>query len=153
MKIILEGVDGSGKTSLAEQLSRQTGYPIIHHSKPETEEDRLGMLQMYLKDCKSKTNAILDRSWYSELVYGKVMRNKSYINIPQMYELEETLAKTGGLIIYCTGLASILWKVAMHRGEDYITNQTDFMALCNEYDTIMNLPHYIPVVKHEFKQI
>ena len=40
MIIIIEGPDGAGKTTLAEQISRQTKYPIIHRTKPKNEEEK-----------------------------------------------------------------------------------------------------------------
>ena len=41
MILIIEGPDGAGKTTLAEQISGQTGWPIEHRSKPETPEEKL----------------------------------------------------------------------------------------------------------------
>ena len=37
MIIIIEGPDGSGKTTLAEKLSRQTKYPILHRTQPKSD--------------------------------------------------------------------------------------------------------------------
>jgi thymidylate kinase len=149
MIIILEGIDGSGKTTLAEQLSRQTGYPIIHRSKPETEEDRQQMMKSYIDVCKQHKNAIFDRCWYSELAYGPVMRDKSVMTYPQMYELERLLAKSGAIIIYCTGSIATLWHRAHHRGEAYIINRSDFNEIYENYKGIMAMPHLIPVVGYE----
>ena len=41
MIIIIEGPDGSGKTTLANQLSKQTGYKIIHRVQPKSEEENV----------------------------------------------------------------------------------------------------------------
>ena len=49
MIIIIEGPDGSGKTTLAEKLSRQTKYPIIHRSQPKTDEEKKLMMGEYLQ--------------------------------------------------------------------------------------------------------
>ena len=37
MIFILEGPDGSGKTTLANQLSKQTGFKVIHKVQPKTD--------------------------------------------------------------------------------------------------------------------
>lgn len=153
MIIILEGPDGSGKTTLAKQLSRQTGYPYEHRSKPENEEEKAKMMIEYLQMCKSRQNLIVDRCWYSEMVYGKVMRDQSYIDYTQMYELERMLAKGGAIIIYCTASKAALWMRATQRGEDYITSRDDFNAICEEYEKLMSVPHYIPVVRYEYKEV
>ena len=93
MIIIIEGPDGAGKTTLAEQISRQTKYPIIHRTKPKNEEEKKRMMGEYLQTIRSGKNMIFDRCWYSEMAYGPVMRDSSVISYPQMYELEEQLAK------------------------------------------------------------
>lgn len=153
MIIIIEGPDGSGKTTLAQQLSRQTGMPFEHRSKPETPEEKALMMGEYLQLAKSSRNVILDRCWYSEMVYGKVMRDQAYIDYPQMYELERMLAKHGAIIIYCTGSKATLWMRCTKRGEDYITCRDDFNAICEEYDKLMSVPHYVPVVRYEYKEV
>lgn len=153
MFIIVEGPDGSGKTTLANQISAQTGFPVEHRSKPETQEEKDAMMQGYLDLVKSNRNAILDRCWYSEMVYGRVMRDQAYMDYPQMYELERGLAKHGAILIHCTGQPSVLYKRARLRGEDYITSLDDFKAICNEYNRLMACPHHIPVVRYEYKSL
>ena len=61
MIIIIEGPDGSGKTTLAEKLSRQTKYPIIHRSQPKTDEEKKLMMGEYLQTIRSGKNMIFDR--------------------------------------------------------------------------------------------
>lgn len=149
MLIVIEGPDGAGKTTLAEQISRQTRYPIQHMDRPRTEEDRVKMYDVYMKLAKSKKNVILDRSWYSEIVYGTTVRKETHISFIDMYKLEEAVSKNGGgMIIYCTGPIEELWKRATTRGEDYITEKAIFVDICRAYDELMDIPHTIPVVKH-----
>lgn len=151
MIIILEGPDGSGKSTLASTISKMTKWPVEHRSKPNTPEEKQRMMEDYLSLVKSGRNVILDRCWYSEMVYGKVMRDQSYIEYPQMYELEKHLAKSGALIIYCTGPVNTLWKRCTSRGEDYITSRDDFANICAEYDSLMGCPHHIPVLRYEYE--
>jgi thymidylate kinase len=153
MIIIIEGPDGSGKTTLAEQLSRQTGYPILHRSHPKTEEEKKLMMGEYLQAIKGNKNFIFDRCWYSEMAYGPVMRDDSVISYPQMYELERQLAKSGAVVIYCTGPEAALWMRCQRRGEEYIICRDNFKAIYNNYEDIMSVPHYIPVVKYEYKEV
>lgn len=153
MILIIEGPDGSGKTTLAQQLSRQTGYPIVHRSQPKTEEEKKLMMGEYLQSIKNGKNVIFDRCWYSEMAYGPVMRDDSVITYPQMYELERQLAKAGALIIYCTGQEPALWMRCTRRGEEYITCRDNFKAIYKNYEDIMNAPHYVPVVRYEYKEV
>lgn len=153
MIIIIEGPDGSGKTTLAEKLSRQTGYPIIHRTQPKTDEEKKLMMDEYLQAILSGKNMIFDRCWYSEMAYGPVMRDSSVISYPEMYELEEHLTRRGAIIIYATGPRAALWQRCQKRGEDYITSRDDFNAICENFDKIMRVPHHIPVVRYEYKDL
>ena len=153
MIIIIEGPDGSGKTTLAEQLSRQTGYRMIHRSQPKSEEEKKLMMGEYLQLIKNNKNVIFDRCWYSEMAYGPVMRDASVIRYPEMYELERMLAKNGALIIYCTGSEAALWMRCTQRGEDYITSRDAFKEIHKNFEEIMSIPHLVPVVRYEYKEV
>lgn len=153
MIIIIEGPDGAGKTTLAEKISRQTKYPIIHQSQPKSEEEKKRMLGEYIQIIRSNKNAIFDRCWYSEMAYGPVMRGESAISYPGMYELEELLARSGAILIYATGPKALLWQRCQRRGEEYVTSRDNFNAICDNYDTIMNVPHLIPVTTYGYKDL
>ena len=149
MIIIIEGPDGSGKTTLANQLSKQTGYKIIHRTQPKTEEDKAIMMVEYLDAIWSKENMIFDRCWYSEMVYGPVMRDASVISYAQMYDLERRLMEVGAMIIYCTDAKQVLWARCQERGEDYIVDRTTFDSICDGFDALFTLPHLIPIMTYK----
>lgn len=154
MIIILEGPDGSGKTTLANQIAEQTGYMLLHRSQPKTDEDKKRMMDEYLQVIRTGKNCIFDRSWYSEMVYGPVMRDASVISYPQMYDLERSLTKRGAIIIYCTQTMETLWQRCGKRGEDYITDIKTFSEICKGFDALMfGVPHLIPVVRYEYKEM
>lgn len=154
MIIIIEGPDGSGKSTLAEQLHRQTGYTVLHRTQPKTEEDKQRMMEEYIQVIRAGKNVIMDRSWYSEMVYGPVMRDTSIISYLQMYELERMVAKNGAIVIHCTAPETTLWKRCLRRGEDYITKRDTFHEICVGFRDLMhNVPHLIPVVTYEYEDV
>lgn len=153
MIFIIEGPDGSGKSTLAETLAKQTGYPVVHMSNPKTEEEKANMLNEYLGIIESGRNVIFDRCWYSEMVYGPIMRGASVINYPSMYMLESKLAKRGAMIIYCTDKPKTLWRRATKRGEEYITDYNKFESICAGFDVLMSVPHIVPVVKYGYEDL
>jgi len=149
MIFILEGPDGAGKTTLAEQLAVSTGYNIVHRTKPNNEEEKQQMMAMYMDAMRKGTNAIFDRCWYSEMVYGAIMRDASYISDKQMRTLESLLANNGGLIIHCTDTIDRLWERCLKRGEDYITDCTTIGLIKMKFEYVMHsLPHAVPVVRY-----
>ena len=153
MIIIIDGPDGSGKSTLAAKLSKQTGYPVVHRSAPKSAEEKAAMMQMYLQAIKEGKNIIWDRCWYSEMVYGPVMRDEHVITYPQMYELERLLAKRGAIIIYCTDKPEVLWRRCALRGEDYVPSYEVFIDICKGYEELMNAPHIVPVVKYGYEDL
>lgn len=154
MIIILEGPDGSGKSTLAEKLRRQTGYALLHRSQPKSEEDKARMMNEYMQVIKSGKNCIFDRAWYSEMVYGPVMRDASAIDYPMMYDLEKQLTHCGGIIVHCTGPLKTLWKRCTMRGEDYIVDKDKYEAIYTGYGQLMHdVPHFVPVLTYEYKDL
>lgn len=97
--IILEGIDKTGKTTLANYLSKELGFPIIKFSEPKKGEDP------YYEYCKflanTDLNCILDRYYLSELVYGRIKRGKSEIDKVKQKILELALQKCNVMAVYC----------------------------------------------------
>lgn len=153
MIIILEGPDGSGKTTLANKIKDQTGYTLLHRSH-STDANAKSLFDEYAQVLKSGKNCIMDRSWYSEMVYGPVMRKVSAISYPQMYELEKLAAKYGAIVIHCTAPESVLWKRCLRRGEDYVTKRETFHDICTGFDQLMHaVPHLIPITSYEYEDM
>lgn len=150
MIIIIEGPDGSGKSTLAKRLSDQTGMPIKHRSKPKSEKEKIEMFNSYIEDIKSGKDLIMDRCWYSEMVYGEVMRDQTYITKEQMWEMETLMLKTsGGFVIHATDTTENLWDRANERGEEYITNIYTLNEIKGGYERLFHdVPHMIPVVRY-----
>lgn len=150
MKIIIEGPDGAGKSTLARQLSNYFGFPIQHRSKPNSEEEKQKMFDDYIYQAKWPSNIIYDRFLYSEMVYGNIMRDASVITTEQMYEVEHILSETGGLVIFCDNNLENLWKECTERGEAYILQKDTLSKIQTAYRNLMlRDTHLIPVFKYE----
>lgn len=152
MVIVIDGPDGSGKTTLAKKLADITGYTYAHFSYPTSDWERKQMVDKY-KEMIKRSCVIFDRSWYSEMVYGPIMRGESCVSRVDMQDLELLLAKYGGIIIYCTDHPEVLWQRATSRGEDYIKDYETFLKVCAGFDDVLGVQHLVPVFKYDYKDL
>lgn len=152
MFYIVEGPDGAGKTTLVNQLvAAHPGAKVLHFGKPTTDEEAFNYWQVYLQAIKDNAKtpvAIFDRSWYSDMVYGPVMRNRTEMSNENMEILELAVkACGGGVILYLTANISVLWKRCKQRGETYITCMDQLSKLREAYEYVMKKPAYLPVIR------
>lgn len=151
MIIILEGPDGSGKSHLAEQLSKSFGYPILHRCKTTDTEAKKELMKKYKEIIVNNQNYIFDRCWYSEYVYGNIFKDETVISYKEILSLEKQLTKNGAMVIYCTGKPCELFERCSSRGEDYITSFELFVRIKHSYDVLFKIEkHFIPILEYEF---
>jgi nicotinamide riboside kinase len=65
-RIIVEGADQQGKSTLCKLLSEELGWKVIHYGKPNADFD-------FTTGYKLPENTISDRNFLSEIVYSKVV--------------------------------------------------------------------------------
>ena len=151
---IIDGPDGAGKTTLVKKIiEANPGAITMHFSKPNSDEEAFNYWKVYLEALKKSAGAsvvIFDRSWYSDMVYGPVMRGREEMTKENMETLELAVrALGGGLILYCTGKPEVLWRRCKQRGEVYIDRFEQLKALHDKYEEVMRLPKYLPVVRYD----
>ena len=117
--IILEGVDCSGKSTLAEKLSAKYDAPITHYSKHEEEN----MLKHALLS-KPGTGEIVDRFHLSEIPYTMYYRH----GVPQydsVIKIDLALRETKCLQIVCTPPWTVVKEHWENRKEDELIQSID----------------------------
>lgn len=97
MLIVLEGVDGVGKTTLATLLSKTMNAGIIHATR-ETPNDWDWFSE--IMDLAKEKNIIADRFFWGQFVYQS--QNERKLTYSQLHELEQRLTREGGQLIYVT---------------------------------------------------
>src|SRR5690349_6611976 len=97
-RVVVEGMDGSGKTTLIERLTRQFHYlsMVPGGRRPNITE----WWQDQLKPNETEYVPIHDRFFYSELVYGKVLRGRIEGSMDLLSSVDKHL-RTYCLLIYC----------------------------------------------------
>ena len=74
---IVEGPDGSGKSTLVARLAESYGATVVHHGPYKGEKN---IAWRYLESFGNETgHVILDRSWLSEPIYRRALRERDRI--------------------------------------------------------------------------
>lgn len=155
MNIFLEGPDATGKSNLAERMSKMYDMKIAKFSYPKDKKEQFNMYDMYVDFISKTRDSVIDRCWYSEMIYGPIIREGSSISIEQMYQLEQLCADNeGAFIIHCNSPMDKLWKRFKKRGDDYIKEDFDTVnEIRYGYERLMHsTAHIIPVVRYEINE-
>ncbi len=109
MIIVIEGCDGSGKTTMAKAMEKQfrsEGFKVVYHHASIRRwclRHHLAKLRYALRDYashSSNTIHIFDRLWPSEAIYGSIYRNRTYDPLV-MWSIDFFLSQLGAVYVWC----------------------------------------------------
>jgi len=173
MLIILEGVDCSGKTTVAHRLNRilprciyVKNGAVPYNSTDEHTINALkynysSLIEFFIKARELNLNVVMDRFFISELVYSKIKRDYEAAHDPYYAELSLKLEKLfsdalGGLIVYVDTPLPLIIERIESRGEDFVKIEEVQLILdrYNQYFTHTSLPHIrIPGTDEGFQML
>lgn len=145
MLYILEGCDGAGKTTVANQLKEILDAEIIHCSQytPNT-----ASYFLHIADAAEKRNIIADRFCYGQFVYqeeeDRPMAEKgNFVSdgasaLENLHRLESLMLSRGVKVIYVTAPAEVIKDRLALRGESLINKLTVEEVLV-KYETIKQM--------------
>lgn len=138
--IICEGPDNSGKTTLANELAERFGLEYCKSRGPGTNYD--WWMQILTDSPEALSEVVLDRFYFSELVYGIIVRGRIKLD-PQQREVVESLLTTAQpLVVRCKLIRDEVlfngrpqtfdWETTL-KAEDYydriLGHQSSFMVV------------------------
>lgn len=88
-KIIVDGPDGTGKTSLCKQISEKLNIPFYHLIGHEDEKEHEKQFEIYHEKLNDGNPLILDRYILSDIAYSNVYNNGKHI--PKAFQYFEEL--------------------------------------------------------------
>lgn len=114
--IVLEGCDGTGKSTLAAVLADRYGYASVHCGRTPDGIDLPGRYQAILT---APGKLVLDRSFISELVYGPLDHGRSRLTIGDALALARRVAGRNGVLVHLTGQPqAIIDRLRARGGQD-----------------------------------
>ena len=132
--LIIEGIDGVGKTTLVEHL-QSYGMKKYHF---DYDSKNMDLFSKYMKVLlEDDSELVLDRSFISEMVYGPVIRNKCKLSLEDYTKLLITYKNAGAKIIYLTAPKDVLLKRRNDEKSDYEVIANHYEELNKKYDEIM----------------
>lgn len=146
--IILEGIDKTGKTTLANKLRDEYGYEIVKTSQPKKKEHPY--VEYVRKILSIRTSRVVfDRLHLGELVYGPVKRGKSLIDEKMLFNINSLLSLHGATIIYCHDKPEIIKERFSQEKEDYL-QETDIETILKRYEEVIQttISHGVKVITH-----
>lgn len=145
MLYILEGCDGAGKTTVANQLKEILDAEVIHCSQytPNT-----ASYFLHIADAAEKRNIIADRFCYGQFIYQEeedrpLAEKETPISngtpaLENLHKLESLMLGKGVKVIYVTAPAEVIKDRLALRGESLINGLTVEEVLV-KYETIKNM--------------
>lgn len=132
--LIIEGIDGVGKTTLVEYL-QSYGMKKYHF---DYDSKNMDLFSKYMKVLlEDDSELVLDRSFISEIVYGPVIRNKCKLSLEDYTKLLIAYKNAGAKIIYLTAPKDVLLKRRNDEKSDYEVITNHYEQLNEKYDEIM----------------
>lgn len=102
MLILIEGMDNTGKTTLASKLGELLpSFKYYHHVKPHNRKEAMDNFSQILRESIS-TDLICDRlSTFSEPVYGTILRGQPLLSDEDVNYMLDILVDSATVIIFC----------------------------------------------------
>lgn len=144
MLIFIEGVDGSGKSTLINKLCDGD----LIDAKVDVKRSCRNFTEYYRELSRLKGNIIFDRCFISELIYRIEDGKKTTLNLMDILNSVQGLCK----IVYCSNRRA--YENAILRGEDNITDPDRHELISNAYDLFMNIIEKftnIPICRYDFE--
>lgn len=146
MRIIIDGCDGTGKTTVTEKLANELGCNIIRLTY---NGDRSVMAYHQLM---SINNVVHDRSFISEIIYPKYFRRSSRLESGCENYLQYFAEYIGIKSFILTASPETIQKRIKEREDDYIKDIALFESINQDYLNYAR-EHNIPVIDTTNKTI
>lgn len=148
MLIIVEGVDGTGKSTLCNKLQENLNCALV--TPPGAYEEHAYSYWCGIIDTLINRLAICDRSFLSDLVYR--LTDDRAVGTLSLLEMVLLLQRNKSVkIVHCKNEKAFLY--AMERGEDNIVSKSLHDSISKNYETVFNILSKftnVPIIEYDF---
>ncbi|HLZ10541.1 MAG TPA: hypothetical protein VKT80_18285 [Chloroflexota bacterium] len=147
--IVIEGPDGTGKTTLARAFEAR-GF-VYHHCDPPAEGIDLFDHYLDLILLARKKDVVFDRLHLGEYVYGPVMRGGSRLTLNQLRFLNRAVHPSPGFIILCDMNESWIvdrWRANVDR--EYVKDEAKFKRVIQGFRELRDNLYRIGRFEYDF---
>lgn len=138
MKIIIEGCDGVGKTTLVNLLANRYGLDICHCTQHDPADFE------FYKQTARKENIIWDRHTIGELIYPRVFDRKQQISPEDARIILSYAKENGGKIFILTAPLQEIKKRLLARNVPEDSRIIENLGIINDqflfYADVFNIP-------------
>jgi len=140
MIIVLEGPDGAGKTTLAQQLTLQFKLTKIHVGPPTLEQIEGGLINHYasLLAAAVDRDVVFDRLALGERVYGPIFRGRDALGASGWVRFDRLLRAAGAVQVLCLPRRETCLGAWSSGRPELLTRVDQFHASYDAYDAMLD---------------
>ena len=143
--LIIDGPDGSGKSSLIEYIKSHSNISVVKPFYPKQDQ-----LSYYLHSPAHYAPFYLERYYTSELVYPQFKEGRKQMQPWHQYLIEAGLMPFAPVILYVRPEKETILENINVRGDDYV-NLEEIDQMLYFYDDVMENT-YVPVFTYNYKE-
>lgn len=141
--IILEGTNGTGKTTIAEKL-KKIGFTKLHANYHPKVGDLFSFYHDLLEASNINQRVVFDRTFISEMVYGPILRKRVRLSIEQFEKLLETLKTQKSILVYLYAPLEIIST----RKQLPVVLKENYSKLTKKYEEVLKIVEkFVPVIR------
>jgi thymidylate kinase len=143
--IVIDGCDGSGKSTLVEYIKKNSAIQLIKPFYPKQDQ-----LSYYLHSPAQYASYYLERYYTSELVYPQFKEGRDQMQPWHHYLIEAGLMPFAPVILYVRPDKETILNNLRVRGDDYV-HLEEVDQMLHFYDDVMENT-YCPVFTYNYKE-
>lgn len=148
--IIVEGLDGTGKTSLVAEFKKLGFNDVSYDYDKSTQSFATKYKNIILE---TAVNGVSDRSFISEVAKGNIVRGVSRLSDEEYEDLLSYYSSFGTLVIYLRADKKTLLKRRENNPNDLEMLTKHFEAVDKRYDEVLSVARrYLPVYEIDTAQ-